>query len=103
MYWRDIGYLCKEVTELDSMRKPKKAGFERREIFCNEKGIKRNEFYQAQTAGFKPELCVEICADEYEREEYFEYRGVMYRILRSYPVKGENIELICTALVVENV
>ncbi len=103
MYWRDIGYLCKPIKKLDAMRRPTKAGFERREIFCNEKGIKRTEFYQAQTAGFKPELCIEIKADEYNKEQYFEFRGDMYRVLRSYPTKGENLELVCTALVNDNV
>ena len=95
MLWRDIGYLCKAVKKLDAMRRPTKAEYEKREIFCNEKGIKRNEFYQAQTAGYKPELCVEIKASE--------YGGDMYRILRSYPTKAENLEIICTALVNENV
>ena len=54
MLWRDIGYLCKAVKKLDAMRRPTKTEYEKREIFCNEKGIKRNEFYQAQTAGYKP-------------------------------------------------
>ena len=95
MLWRDIGYLCKAVKKLDAMRRPTKTEYE--------KGIKRNEFYQAQTAGYKPELCVEIKASEYHKEEYFEYGGDMYRILRSYPTKAENLEIICTALVNENV
>jgi SPP1 family predicted phage head-tail adaptor len=103
MLWRDIGYLCKAVKKLDAMRRPTKTEYEKREIFCNEKGIKRNEFYQAQTAGYKPELCVEIKASEYHKEEYFGYGGDMYRILRSYPTKAENLEIICTALVNENV
>lgn len=84
------------------MRRPTKAGFERREVYCNEKGVKRNEFYQAATAGVKPELCIEIKAAEYQREEYFEYDGVIYRIVRTYPVKSENLELILAALVQDN-
>lgn len=101
MLWREIGYLCVEEERLDKLRKPYKT-YSKREVFCNEKGIKRNEFYQAQAQGFKPELCIEISACEYNRESHFEYNGVMYRILRTYPVKGEKLEMICTALVVQN-
>jgi len=103
VYWRDIGYLCKPIKKLDAMRRTTKAGYDRREVYCNEKGVKRNEFYQAATAGVKPELCIEIKAEEYQREEYFEFGGVMYRVVRTYPVKNENLELILTTLVKEDV
>lgn len=102
MMWRDIGFLCNEEEKLDKLRRPYKAYPSKREVFCNEKGIKRNEFYQAHAAGYKPELCVEIPESEYNRESHFEYKGTVYRILRTYPVKGEKLEMICTALVVQN-
>lgn len=101
MYWREIGFLCVETEKLDKLRRPYKV-FEKREVFCNLKGVKRNEFYQAQAQGFKPELCVDISAFDYNGESHFEYDGRMYRILRTYPVKGEKLEVICTALVVQN-
>lgn len=85
------------------MRRVTKTGYDRRKVYCNEKGVKRNEFYQAATAGVKPELCIEIKAAEYQREEYFEFGGVMYRIVRTYPTKNENLELILTTLVKEDV
>jgi len=47
MYWRDIGYLCTEHEQLDALGKPYKT-FEKRMVYCNSKGVKRNEFYQAQ-------------------------------------------------------
>ena len=98
MSWRDIAYLCKEVEKLDSLRKPYKE-YEKHEVFVNEKGVKRNEFYQASAQGYRPELCVEIRAADYHREAHIEYDGVMYRIIRSYPVKNECLELICQSLV----
>lgn len=98
MLWREIGYLCTEIEQLDSLGKPYKI-FEKKEVFCNEKGVKRNEFYQAQAQGYRPELCVEIREFDYEREGHFEYNGTMYRIIRTYPVKNECLELICQALV----
>ena len=63
--------------------------------------MKRNEFYQAQAQGYRPELCVEIKELDYDGEGHFEYGGKMYRIIRTYPVKNECLELICQALVVE--
>ena len=98
MLWREIGYLCEESEQLGSLGKPYKT-FIKREVFCNEKGVKRNEFYQAQAQGYRPELCVEIKAIDYNRENHFEYNGVMYRVIRTYPVKNECLELICQALV----
>ena len=56
MYWRDIAYLCKETETLDKFNRPQKSGFSKREIICNVKGVKRTEFYQAQAAGYKPEM-----------------------------------------------
>lgn len=44
MYWREIDNLCMETEKIDSLGKPYKE-FERREVFYNEKGVKRNEFY----------------------------------------------------------
>lgn len=101
MYWREIGFLCKETEKTDSLGKPYKE-FEKREVFCNEKGVKRNEFYQAQAQGYRPELCIEIKALEYDKEGHFEYNGTMYRVIRTYPVKNECLELICQALVADD-
>lgn len=98
MLWREIGYLCRETETLDALGKPHKS-FEKKEVFCNEKGVKRNEFYQAQAQGYRPELCIEIRACDYSKEGHFEYCGVMYRVIRTYPVKNECLELICQALV----
>lgn len=101
MYWRDIGYLCNETEHIDSLGKPYKE-YERREVFCNEKGVKRNEFYQAQAQGYRPELCVEIKELDYNRESHFEYKDIMYRVIRTYPVKNECLELVCQALVADD-
>ncbi len=102
MYWRDIGYLCNATEHFDKFNKPYYI-YERREVYCNTKGVKRSEFYQAQAQGYKPEICVEIKEQDYNRETHFEYNEVMYRIIRTYPVKNEAIELICQSLVAENV
>ena len=101
MLWREAGFLCKETESTDSLRKARKT-YEKRQVLCNEKGVKRSEFYQAQAQGYRPELCVEIRQMEYRKESHFEYGGVMYRIIRTYPVKNECLELVCQSLVNES-
>ena len=98
MLWNGSGYLCRETETLDALGKPHKT-YERRFVYCNEKGVKRNEFYQAQAQGYRPELCVEIRKAEYRRESHFEYGGVLYRIIKTYPVRAEALELVCQSLV----
>ncbi len=99
MYFSDIGYLCEETEKLDSLGRPY-TEFNKKKVFCGSKGVKRNEFYQAQAQGYKPELCVEVKSMTYDDETHFEFKGKMYRIVRTYPVKNECIELICQALVI---
>lgn len=99
MYFRDVGMLCTPIESLDKYNRPQTDGYTEREVFCNEIGVKRTEFYQAQAAGYKPELCVELMACDYSGEGYFRYSGRLYKVIRTYPAKGERIELTCTALV----
>ena len=101
MYWRDIGNLVAEKTILDSLRRPMKE-FVSREVFCNKKSVRQSEFYQANAQGFKPELMLEVRSDDYEGEEYIDYGGKRYRIIRSYDKNGEITELVCVSMVSGN-
>lgn len=102
MYWRDVAYLCRETETLDKFHRPQKGAWKKREVVCNIKGVKRSEFYQAQSAGYKPEISVEIKVFDYERERYLEFDGAMYKIIRTYPVSAESVELVCEGLVAGN-
>lgn len=95
MYWRDSVKLCAEAVSYDKFNRPQKSGYTKRTVNCDVKGVKRTEFYQAQAAGYKPEITVEVKQIDYERERYLEHNGVMYKIIRTYPVKNECLELIC--------
>jgi hypothetical protein len=95
MYWRDVAYLCTPRETLDKFNRPQNNGFTKREVICDVNGVKRTEFYQAQAAGYKPEITVDVKKWEYEKERYLEYDGVMYKIIRTYPVKNECLELVC--------
>lgn len=98
MFWREVGFLCVEEEKLDKFNKPYKTYAEKM-VFCNSKGVKRSEFYQAQAQGYRPELCVEVKEIDYEKETHFKYEGTMYRIIRTYPVHDEALEIVCQALV----
>lgn len=101
MLWRDVGLLCTEEIKLDSLKKPYKV-LVKREIFCNKKSVRQNEFYQAQAQGYRPEIMFEIRSSAYDGESYFEYNGKQYRIIRTFDKNGEIMELICNALVAGN-
>lgn len=102
MYFRDIGTLCTPIETLDQFNRPKRNGYQEREVLCNHKGVKRSEFYQAQAVGYKPELCIELMACDYEGEGYFRFDNRLYKVIRTYPTKAERVELVCNALVNEN-
>jgi SPP1 family predicted phage head-tail adaptor len=67
-----------------------------RQVFANKKSIRQKEFYEAHTAGLKPELMFVVRTVEYEGEEILSYDGKEYNIIRSYDKNGELTELICS-------
>ena len=94
--WNDDIILLKRVEKgKDKLRQPV---FEEVEslLACNIKSVSRNEFYQAQQADLRPTLIVEIHPYEYERQEFALIDGVRYRILKSYKVNFEILELTLT-------
>lgn len=71
----------------------------KRQVFCKEMSVGQNEFYQAQTAGFKPTLKLELYIFEYNNEQLVEYQGREYSVLRTYKKNSERIELTCEGVV----
>ena len=67
-------------------------------VFAVRNAVKRNEFYQAQAAGLRPEITFEVYEMEYSGEGIIEFDGKRYNVIRSYPIAGERLELICSAL-----
>lgn len=66
----------------------------KRQVYANKKSIKMSEFYQAQVVGMKPELIFEIWANEYEGDEYIEFDGTKYKIIRTYMKNVDILELV---------
>lgn len=68
----------------------------RREIYAVACGVKRNEFYQAQALGMTPTATFRCFEFEYRGEQHVQCGGKDYRIIRTYPLEGERLELVCT-------
>lgn len=75
-----------------------------RTVFADNGGVKRSEFYAAQTAGFKAEMTFKIRKDEYENEQKIKYdtKGdgnaedvIELDVIRTYPVSKDDIEIVC--------
>lgn len=68
----------------------------KREVFAEKKSVRSNEFYQAQSKGFKIDIMFNIKPYEYEDEEYLMFENKKYKIERLYEKDTENLELICS-------
>lgn len=65
-------------------------------VFTEVKSISQSEFYQAQTAGKKPEIKFVITDYlDYEGQKYLIYEGVRYNVLRTYRKSGNELEITC--------
>lgn len=68
-------------------------------VLVNKKSVRQSEYYQALSAGLKPELMLEVRSIEYSGEKDVEYNGKQYNITRTYSRNGEITELICQAVI----
>lgn len=100
MHWKDIAYLMRESKTVDELHRPKVSYTESR-IFCNVKSIGQNEFYQAQTAGLRPEIKIETKLIDLTDVTHVKLGGTIYKVLRTYK-KQDLIEITLTSMVVKN-
>lgn len=66
-----------------------------REVFCNEKSVTTNEYYQSSQNGNEIKIIFEVKQFDYEKEQYVIYEGESYKIVRTYKSNSEDIELHC--------
>lgn len=64
-------------------------------ILCRLNSVGRSEFYNAATAGLRPELVFTIHGYEYNGQKLVKFEGVQYRVIRTYAVDFEELELTC--------
>lgn len=100
MFFKDVGYLCKEKRILDKHNRPK-ISYEDKMIYCNIKSIGLTEFYQAQSVGLKPELKIEARLIDLDGATHFKYNNKLYKILRTNK-KEDSIELVLTSMIINN-
>lgn len=100
MYFKDVGYLLKEESITDKLHRPK-ISYTESKVFCNIKSITQSEFYQAQVAGLKPEIKIEVKCCDLVGVTHFKLNNKIYKVLRLYP-KEDITEIVLTSMVVEN-
>lgn len=100
MFFKDVGYLCKEKTILDKHRRPKPS-YEEEMIYCNIKSVGLMEFYQAQSVGLKPELKIEARLIDLDGATHFKYNDKLYKILRINQ-KEDIVELVISSMIINN-
>ena len=67
-----------------------------KEIFAEKKSIGTSEFYQAHSEGLKPEFKFIIHPSEYNRKTdgpHIKYNGDQFKIIRTYEVNQETLEI----------
>jgi len=67
---------------------------ERRDLFCAVMSIGQTEFYQAATAGVKPQIKA-IISDylDYQDEQEAVVDGILYKVLRTYRKQSNELEI----------
>ena len=95
--FKDIINLISRTTTTDSIGDTVEVETSK-QVFANKKSIRQSEYYQALSAGLKPELTFEIHSFEYSAEKKLTYDSKAYNIIRTFE-KGDFIELICEAVV----
>jgi SPP1 family predicted phage head-tail adaptor len=64
-------------------------------ILCAEKSVRASEFYAAGQSGLRPEIVLIVHRFEYDGQVEVEYRGRRLRVLRTYAIGLDEIELVC--------
>lgn len=65
-------------------------------VFCEYRSISYKEFYQAQSAGFKPELTLKLSVFDYDGQEFIEYDGEKYTVLKDYHIADDPDTVLVT-------
>lgn len=78
------------LTLVDQTFTKKDNGFEtveetKTDIFCNWRdGVSFDEFYTSRKAGLKASASAEVFFAEYGGQEFVEFKGVRYKVIRAY-------------------
>ena len=95
MWNNEITLIAKKITGQDKLKQNITEEVKTK-LLCRKRSITRSEFYQANQAGIRPSLVVDIHSFEYDNQELAEFDGKKYRILKTYPIDLETLELTMT-------
>lgn len=71
-----------------------------RTVFCTfEEGVSQKEFYLSSEAGLRAAASVELWTVDYEGEEFCEFCGKRYKVLRSFKSSFDCTTLILTEVI----
>lgn len=97
MLFKDIAYLQTRTKTVDDEGISTEVYVDR-EVFVNVGKVRQSEFYQAAATGLKPTLMLEVFQYDYNEEDRLKFNDVVYKVIRTYPIKNEKLEIVCERL-----
>jgi len=68
-------------------------------VLCGLKSVTRSEFYSAAQTGLRPSNVFVVHGYEYNGETEVEFEGEKYKVIRTYSVSFEEMELTCEKVI----
>lgn len=102
MAWEhDVTLISRKQVDEDELLQPI---FEeqKEEIACNKRSLTRSEFYFAAQADLKPTMVLEVHSFEYDNQDYLDFEGGRYKVIKTFEKSPEIIELTCEKAVETN-
>lgn len=70
-------------------------------ILCGRKSVGRTEFYKAAVTGLRPDVILVVHGYEYAGQKKCIFEGSTYKIIRTYEVDFEEVELTCERVIAD--
>lgn len=65
-----------------------------RTVMCTVESVRRNEYYTALNAGFRPEYVFRLALSaDYQNERLVKFHGQKFRVVRTYLTEDDGIEI----------
>ena len=93
MVRKRICYLIEETPKARGVFESMESTEKKR--FCEELSVTRQEYYEAENVGYRPEIVLKLArASDFANELKVKYQEKIYNIIRNYPTKDGGIELV---------
>lgn len=86
-----VAYLISSTFEFDEIGQEKMVPGEPREVLVTEGTVGRDEFFEANIKGLRPEIMLETAYINYDHEHKAIYEGEEYSIYRTYHRRDDDI------------